>query len=238
MNKRIVSLLTILMLIGSLLGTSTFAKTGNPHRTLVSLGDSITYGLNLEKPAKDAFPSVMAQRENWELINLGVPGSRTDHLITALGTDQYKNAIASADYITLNIGSNDLLQAYAAAVQFQNPELLETGITTMFTNLTKIILAIKGLNPDAEIAIYNIYNAFQVDDPMHVVANTLLPSINLQISILANQFQLDYVDAFAAFDGKQAQYLLPNDIHPNTKGQKVLAKIGSEAFQQAVKQVK
>jgi len=59
--------------------------------------------------------------------------------------------------------------------------------------------------------------------------------INLQSNGMNN---LILVDAYDAFKGSEGNYLLLGDVHPNIKGQKVLAKIGSEAFQSLVKERK
>jgi lysophospholipase L1-like esterase len=236
MKKSIISLLSILILLSSIFSTGALAKTGDPHKSIVALGDSITAGYNLENPMKNSFPSVIAQRENWELFNLGIPGARTDHLLTAIQTrEDIQGLIREVNYITLNIGSNDLLQAYAEAQRVGNPFIIQRRINEMFGRLGQIIELIQLMNPDAEIVLYNIYNAFQVDHPMYQVSETLLPSVNGQYELLASNLGLGYVDAYTTYDGKQAQYLLRNDIHPNEKGQKELAKIGSEAFRTLIK---
>ncbi len=245
MNKKIFSILTVLMLLGSLFSTGAFAKSENAKQSLVALGDSITFGYNLNKnqnnhhTSKLAFPELIGEENGWRVRNLGVSGWRTDDLLNALKTDKYRDAVRHADYITLNIGSNDLLDALRASGG--NIEVIGDMTQIYYSKLATIITVIKGINPNAEIVLYNIYNPFQEMDPRFMIGETVLPPINQGLLELANLplFKVKYADAYTAFKGNQSTFLLPNgDIHPSIDGHKELARIGSGAFQVLVKSQK
>lgn len=131
-----------------------------------------------------------------------------------------------ADYVTVGIGSNDLLRAFA------DGSVVPEEVLPVLTNLKNIILNIKNLT-DKPIVVYNIYNPFQVGLPEHNVADFLLPSINMQIMGLIAQLRDNNVavaDAYSAFGQEQAKYIILGDIHPTVEGQKKLAEIGLKAL--------
>ncbi|MDN7247032.1 SGNH/GDSL hydrolase family protein [Planococcus shenhongbingii] len=232
------------VLIALSLGTpSAFAKSDQGKESLVALGDSIPFGYNLSQknnnPAKIAFPSLLADEADLRVRNLGVPGWQTQDLLTALETNQkFRQAVSHADYVTVNIGNNDFLDILrtANAESGGNPllfrQLLAQKLSNsdVFANVADIIEEIRTLT-DAPIVLYNIYNPFQVNDPLHQVADQFLPQINAAFAGIANAYSSGVLaDAYSAFGDNQAQYVLPGDIHPTAAGQQVLAEIGLQAL--------
>ncbi|WP_078427514.1 SGNH/GDSL hydrolase family protein [Alkalihalobacterium alkalinitrilicum] len=239
--------MVILLIIFTLLFSSgAIAKSDNAKKSLVALGDSIPYGYNLgsnEEPSRLAFPYLIGEEANLRVRNLAVPGWKTEDMLNALQNDQkYRQAVRHADYITLNIGSNDLLLALQIAssqcvdqIQFQQCLFEIIGDSAFFTNLNKILHEINLLS-DAQIVVYNIYYPFRSDDPirghLNHVGLQVLPSINDQIaSISFNKASI--ADAFNAFvigsDNPGANVIL-GDIHPSIEGHQVLADIGLEGL--------
>ncbi|MDQ0257764.1 lysophospholipase L1-like esterase [Evansella vedderi] len=246
--KTIYRSIVILLVFMLLASTNVFAKNENATKSLVALGDSIPYGYNLgnnnnASPSRVAFPYLIGEELDMRVRNLAGPGWQTGHLLTALETDQkFRQAVRHADYITLNIGNNDLLKALATAqvrsggdpVLFQQYLMEEIGKSNIFGNLGLIISEIRSLT-DAPVVIYNIYNPFQTYDPLHVVGSNLLPGINHQLSEavgLLNSIHNNIllVDAYAAFGTNQEAYVISEDIHPTKSGQGVLADIGIRAI--------
>ena len=88
-------------------------------------------------------------------------------------------------------------------------------------NLDQIIQVISTLT-DAPIVVYNIYNPFQLNDPMHFLVNQLLTNIvNPAIGIVVSQNNAKLADAYTAFGEEQFSYVKQGDIHPTncwTKG--------------------
>ena len=245
MKKKIFISLAAVALAGSLFSPTSFAGENNGNAygkiDLVGLGDSITYGYNLPDTNNNtnssafAFPYLIGDDKGLQLDarNLGVPRWTTSDLLKAIKTDKnFKQSIKHAEYITLDIGSNDLLQTLNA--NNGNPIVLQQKIIEMLpiltNNLDQIIQEISTLT-DAPIVVYNIYNPFQLNDPMHFLVNQLLTNIvNPAIGIVVSQNNAKLADAYTAFGEEQFTYVRQGDIHPTIAGQKVLAEIGEESL--------
>ena len=235
-------------LIALTLGTPTaLADRNHDHGhgkdSLVALGDSIPFGYNLgennDHPAKVAFPYLIGDEADLRVRNLGVPGWQTHDLLDALdGNKKFRQAVRHADYVTLNIGNNDFLEILRAANAESDgdPDLFQQLIAQKlatndaFDNLAASIHEIHSLT-DAPIVLYNIYNPFQLNDPLHQVSDQFLPQINAAFAEAADAFSdVEVADAYSAFGDSQAEYVLPQDIHPTVAGQEVLAEIGLESL--------
>lgn len=245
--KKIFKLLALLLVISSLFSTTAFAKSDHGKKSLVALGDSIPFGLNLghnnHHPSKLAYPYLIGKEGNLRVRDLGVSGWQTPQMLSALKTDQkYRQAVSHADYVVLTIGNNDLLQALQAAQVKSNGNLAlfmpllqqEIQKSNLFGNIEEIISQTRTLT-DAPVVVYNVYNPFQLDDPLHFAGSQILPSINKNFSDLTTYTNALYdnvilADAHAAFGQNQATYVLPGDIHPTIEGQIKLAEIGLEAL--------
>ncbi|ETP69896.1 SGNH/GDSL hydrolase family protein [Planococcus glaciei] len=246
MNKLFKVIVAVLLALS--LGTPTaFAHQDHGHGhgkdSLVALGDSIPFGYNLttnnSSPAKNAFPGLIADEADLRVRNLGVPGWQTTDLLTALETNQkFRQAVRHADYVTVNIGSNDFLEILRAAnaesggnqQKFQELLAFKLANSDVFDNIAAILEEIRS-RTDAPIVLYNIYNPFQVNDPLHRVSDLFLPQINAKFAGLADAYDdVELADAYSAFGNNQAKYVIPRDIHPTAAGHKVLAAIGIEAF--------
>ena len=73
-------------------------------KTLLCLGDSITYGYGVRRRA--AWPSLIAERKDLRVINAGIPGDTTGGMLTRLGSEIKLHA---PDGILLMGGINDIL---------------------------------------------------------------------------------------------------------------------------------
>jgi LPXTG-motif cell wall-anchored protein len=236
--KRIVHLLLVMLLISSFFTSMVSANEDAEKLSLVSLGDSITYGLNLNDPTSEAFPNFIGP-DLFNVTNLAYPGWTSTDLLNALQNNPvYTSSLEGADLITLNIGNNDLLQAvkFGELVRGErelNPielaQAVEAAWIEIAQNLTRIFQFIRS-HTDAPILFYSIYNPTvlgesEFEQNFHFLADQMAKSINENVINLFNseQFGIFVLDAFSAYSGKQAQYLLPLDIHPNLDGHYVLA---------------
>ncbi|MEH7348931.1 GDSL-type esterase/lipase family protein [Gottfriedia acidiceleris] len=241
--KKLLTAISAITLVGTMFSTAAMAKSENAKKSLVALGDSITFGYNLgvnnEQPSKFAFPYIIGQDANLRVRDLGVPGWRTDQLLFSIKNDDaYRDAVRHADYVTLDIGNNDLLQALKAsngdATKLQ--QSVGAMLPVLLKNLSDTILEIRSLT-DVPIVVYNIYNPFQTTDPMYGQGNFLLSNIiNKNINSTVNTLKANGVsnlviaDAFSTFYNRQSTYVRQNDIHPTIEGQKKLAEIGEAAL--------
>ncbi|SEM93959.1 Lysophospholipase L1 [Mesobacillus persicus] len=216
---------------------------------LVALGDSITYGYNLEadnlSPSNNAFPNLICDGL-YDVINHGYPGWTSSQLLQALKEDpSFDEALKNANVVTLNIGSNDLLRVVRQPVllaensENENPlispvleEQIGLAIQNLAQNLQLIIADIRE-QTSAPIVLYTLYNPFgESEDPyemfMHELGEEVIPVVNeMVIKPIGAQSQSLLADAFPVFTGKQAELILPDDIHPNLAGQQVLADLAT-----------
>ena len=241
--KKLIKTIVVLLLASLLVAPGAFAKSDNAKESLVALGDSIPFGLNLgqtnQNPAKTSYPYLIGKLADLRVRNLGVPGWQSDQLLEALQTDQkYRQAIIHSDYVAVTIGNNDLLAILREAATesggnqalFQQLLQLKLSQSDVFSNIQQIITEIRSLT-DSPIVLYNVYNPFQLTDPLHYVADAVLPNINAAFAGLAFANEDVYLaDAYTAFGNNQALYVLPGDIHPTNAGQAKLAEIGLQAL--------
>lgn len=246
--KRIVKFLSLLIIVSLFFSTSAFAKSENAKESLVSLGDSIPFGYGLtdsmDEPSRDAFPYLIGKEADLRVRNLGVPGWKTTDLLNALENDQkFIQAVKKADYITLNIGSNDLLKpikdAYVASGGNLDEETLkkliedqiQPSVSSIQQNIPSIIDKIDDLNPKAKIVLYNFYNPFLSlgSHPINALGEPLIQSLNQSFETLSTSFP-GLVIADASEIGSNPNNLIPGDIHPSLAGHKVLAENGLEAL--------
>ena len=241
--KKIIKSLAIVVMAASIVSPSAFAKSDQGKESLVALGDSIPFGLNLgqtnQNPFKAAYPYLIGAEEDLRVRNLGVSGWQTDQLLDALEDEQkYRQALVHADYVTITIGSNDLLAILREAANesggdtalFQQLLMQKLGSSDVFANISAIIAETRSLT-DAPVVLYNVYNPFQLTDPLHYVADAILPIINQSFAVLAATNENVYLaDAYSAFGNNQATFVIAGDIHPTAAGQQMLADIGVSAF--------
>ncbi|MEZ0482190.1 GDSL-type esterase/lipase family protein [Planococcus sp. SSTMD024] len=241
--KKLIKTIVIVLLASLLLSPGAFAKSDNAKESLVAVGDSIPFGLNLgqtnKNPAKTSYPYLIGKLADFRVRNLGVSGWQSDQLLEALQNDQkYRQAIIHSDYVAVTIGNNDLLAILREAAAesggnqalFQQLLQLKLSQSDVFSNIQQIITEIRSLT-DSPIVLYNVYNPFQLTDPLHYVADSVLPQINSAFAGLAYSNENVYLaDADTAFGNNQAVYVLPGDIHPTNAGQAKLAEIGLQAL--------
>jgi lysophospholipase L1-like esterase len=247
--KRFSFLLILLLALGTIFSSVASAKKQEKHN-LVALGDSITFGYNLEpnqiKPSPRAFPNLI-DKEEFKVTNLGVPGWTSAELLNALKTNPvFINSLNTADVVTLNIGSNDFIQAaglqqlLATHTPVQDTQQLELQLLAaqqqLINNLPNIITEIKK-HTNAPIIFYNLYNPIGAStDPvigsLHLLGEQFIPKINNFIyKPIAIQSGALLVDAYSTFNGKEAKYILPGDVHPSFAGHKALAELADEALE-------
>ena len=108
MRKRWLSALLCLCLVLSLLPVAAHAQT---LETYVALGDSITTGYGLEE-GEQSFATQVATAGSLTLDDsLATNGLTSAGLLAQLSHADAKTAVTGADFITITIGGNDLLDA-------------------------------------------------------------------------------------------------------------------------------
>lgn len=211
---------------------------------LVALGDSITFGYNLNPanliPSQQAFPYLVGTADNMPVTDLGVPSWTSADLVSALQTPNFQRAIANARVVSIDIGNNDLLHLAAqlgllSAAQSGQPITITptdqakfvSAIQTMAMNLKTIIASVKA-QTDAPIVLYNLYDPFPTGSALHTAGEQFIPSANQAIAAVAAAVGIPVADAYSAFDGKQTTLVRVaegGDVHPTPAGQQVLAQL-------------
>jgi lysophospholipase L1-like esterase len=243
--KRLSVLFAIILALSTFFSSFAFAET-NTKKNLVALGDSITFGWNLAQdhttPSTLAFPYLIDSDHYNVTKNISFPGWTSKQLLEAIQTPENQEAIKNANVITLDIGSNDLLQTPEIAQILKNPtvpptqdqinaatQAVEKPAEDLENTLETIVYTITDINPDAPIILYNLYNPFGNDNPtFHALGEQIIPQINKGINDIAIERDLLVADAYTAFNGHQSEYILPNDIHPNSTGHQVLASLAND----------
>ncbi|WP_052131600.1 GDSL-type esterase/lipase family protein [Planococcus sp. CAU13] len=247
--SKMLRILIILMMALSLPLSTAFAHNGHHGHhdhgkdNLVALGDSVPYGYapdrNNAKPAHYAYPYQIGKYADLKVHNLAVPGWQTDDLLYALENNKkFRQAVKRADYVTVQIGGNDFLEVLRAA-QLESKgdmkkfhRLLQHKLakSDAFDNINEIIKEIRSLTK-ARIVLYNLYNPFQLNDPLHKVADMYLPQLNAMYKNIADSYKrVSLADAYRAFGDNQAKFVYKGDIHPTKAGHAALAKIGLKAL--------
>lgn len=182
--KRFSFFLVFMLILNTFTATMAFGKTEHPSKpklNIVALGDSITFGY--PPPSTTGFPDFISGARN--VIKFGGSGATSSQLLAAIESNpkEFKRALKKADVITINIGSNDLMQATNVATLFAklqrlvpnlegnlgNGEIAKAITSTPLTpptpqqlelyssNLAKVIATIKK-QTNAPILLYNLYN--------------------------------------------------------------------------------
>jgi lysophospholipase L1-like esterase len=239
-SKKLLSVLLVGLLLSMVFSQAVFAKS---QKSLVALGDSITFGWNLsptnDRPSDQAFPSLIANSEDdYQVSNLAVGGAKSGDLLALLKTKGYRDALTHANVITLEIGSNDFLQGARPIIEKlisipgYTPTLADMQAIGLITqqygmNMAAIISEIRSVTK-APIILYNIYNPFYGLD---LQAGALLALPNMIIKSYDSDPSIVVADAFSAFAGKQNSLVIPYDVHPTIDGHYVLAKLGLQALE-------
>ena len=137
MRKRWLSALLCLCLVLSLLPMAAHAQT---LETYMALGDSITTGYGLASGEK-SFAEQAAEVGSLTLNDsYATDGLTSAELLAQLSREDVKAAVTGADFITITIGGNDLLDAlygYLAekynAAHPEEPQMTAEGIADMVT---------------------------------------------------------------------------------------------------------
>ncbi|KAA9012847.1 SGNH/GDSL hydrolase family protein [Niallia endozanthoxylica] len=187
-------ILVFILILNTLAAPFAFAKNASitkPKLNIVALGDSITFGY--PPPSTTAFPDLISGAR--KVVKFGGSGATSSQLLAAINSNpkEFKASIKRADVITINIGSNDFMQATGVATLFSKLQPLvsnleenlangkvaeainNTPLTPLTpqqlqqytTNLVTIIETIKK-HTKAPILLYNLYN------PIVISSNEIL----------------------------------------------------------------
>ncbi|MCL6574037.1 MAG: SGNH/GDSL hydrolase family protein [Bacillus sp. (in: Bacteria)] len=192
----------------------------------VALGDSLAAGMTPTGGLDLGYPDYLVNRFEQSQYtvgfkNFGVPGYTSTQLKNdVLTKTDVQMKIIEAEFITIDIGSNDLLQALS------NPAQIPATIGKVAVNLQTILAGIDMLNPTVKVYVMGYYNPFPYM-PQEQLASLLpvLAGLNqtIEARAIANGDTYVGTDTIIA---KDYQTYLPNplNIHLSKEGYQLVAK--------------
>jgi len=172
-------------------------------QNILFFGDSLTAGYGLRNKEAESFPALIQQKINdlnlnYKVINAGLSGDTSAGGLTRI--DYWLSQPVSV--FVLELGINDIIR----------------GITPQTTskNLQAIIDKVKIKYPQAKLALMGM----QIPAFIHSPLATQFMEI---FSGLASANQMAFVPFFLDGVAGKAQLNLPDRLHPNAEGYKVIA---------------
>jgi lysophospholipase L1-like esterase len=195
----------------------------------VALGDSLAAGVTPFGLRDAGYPDFLV--EHYEQLNYkidydnyAVPGYTSVHLVNDVLTDKnIRRGIKQAEYITIDIGGNDLLAALK--VDPTGVTTVPAAIASTTANLQTILKTIDKLNKDAKVYVMGYYNTFPyLPAQQQAALIPLLFALNGQISNVSTVNGDTYVPTFDVIATNYGAYLPnPADIHLSLAGYQIIA---------------
>ena len=209
----------ILFCIGFLL--CTHAKESGDY---LIFGDSITTGYGLADKTM-RFATLVSNKLGIAERNYGVDGATSADLLAKInGSEEIKRNIAGAEFISVSIGGNDLLdkykyilpQALGLDVADHSAEI-DAAYTAFDKNLRAIFAAIREQNHDCKVYIQTLYNPYgnlTVMDRYNAgtVLDPYIVRLNNIIRTRAAEKNCTVVDVAATLNGNKACFSTASNI--------------------------
>ena len=204
----------------------------------VALGDSLASGMDAIDGGRsyaDAYAALLRRRtqRKVQLTNLGVPGWTSTDLLDALRTsDQMRDALASADVVTLDIGGNDLIEV---AVQVSGGacggsdglaclQRTREAFAQRWDDIVSELAALRR-SPRVPVRTFTLYRPFATIRGVNVDA--LLAELDQRNAIIQasdSRLGVQVADVAGAFADAQSQDLIDEDgLHPTRVGHELIA---------------
>ena len=217
----------------------------------VALGDSISNGFGLENRERDCCVFLVGRYFGYDTRNYGVDGLTADGLLDNIQNDtQLRESIKAASFITLEIGSNDLLGRFSDLLgsgdnivatvlkAIADPETkarAKKATEDVTEKLNSVIARVRELNPTAKLVVAEIYNPwYGMGIPtLPEYCDAYLGAINASIHAQAENYNYTVAEVHKPF---KEQKLVCGDFsrlnfdpHPTARGHKVYADMLIEA---------
>jgi N-acetylglucosamine-6-sulfatase len=170
---------------------------------LVFIGDSITQGW--EGQGKEIWSTLYSDRKP---LNLGFSGDRTQHVMWRLMNGELEHVRPKVFVVmigTNNTGHNQ-----------QDPAETATGVR-------EILNILRDRSPDSKILLLSVFpRGATPDDPLRLIND----QVNHTIKTYADGKTIHWLDLNSTFldkDGNLSKEVMPDLLHPNTKGYQMWA---------------
>ncbi|WP_077213681.1 SGNH/GDSL hydrolase family protein [Bacillus dakarensis] len=197
---------------------------------IVSIGDSLTFGVGDSTNSGGYLPYLEARLENEKgvrdarLLNLGVRGHRTSQLLNKLQAEDVQKAITAADIVILTTGGNDIMKVVKE--NFSDLRLNDFVHERVLyeEQLAGIIGAIKKANPAAVVYLVGLYNPFfQYFADIRELDLIMEDWNETSKKVLAKYPEAYFVDVAEVFRNSDRNLLHSDYFHPNDDGYKLMA---------------
>lgn len=226
-GKKLLLILFGGAIIVSITLTAIAKDTSKKMIDYVALGDSLAAGTTPDNEKGLGYPDFLAEsfEEKYKvnLANFAVPGYTSVQLENdVLNNQKVRDGIKGADYITIDIGGNDLLRSLSG-----DPKggALPNAIAEVSSNIQNILQTIDGLNPSAKVYVMGYYNVYPYSSKEKQDAlMPFLDELNSQIEKLSDDHGDTFVPTYDAISKDYQTYLPnPSNIHLSLDGYQVLA---------------
>lgn len=160
----------------------------------VAVGDSLTEGIGDETKRGGYVPLVANHlQQKYELTsiekdNYGISGERSDQILKRVKKDSdLRNSLASADFITMTVGGNDLFQAFQKNITAKSAKQFDRSIKKYGKSVEAILTEMRDLNPKAPIYVVGIYNPYYLNFPDIKGMQTVVDNWNAETEKLTKE---------------------------------------------------
>ena len=193
---------------------------------LLVLGDSIARGTGDEsgKGFASDVAEALKKRGPLDTANIAVNGAESGDVLRDLDAENVRRLAASADWILVSVGANDLSHALPRVAAAASA-LEEVGAAreSYASNLRQILSRLREANPRAPVYLVGLYNPFDGEGQQARLAASVLLSWNTLLSETALSFpRVFVVPTFDLFYGRPDR-LAVDRYHPNGKGHQAIA---------------
>jgi beta-glucosidase len=183
------------------------AKDGPGDYDIEFIGDSITQGW--ESRGSNVWREFYGKRK---VINLGVSGDRTEHVLWRFEQGQLDGVKAKVAVVM--IGTNNSGKNKDGTDSYTDADILE--------GVTAIVNEIRRRQPDAKIILLGIFPRGRTFSPQR----GRLLEVNQALARLDDGkhiFYLDFGSQYIDNDGSISKDIMPDALHPNEAGYKIWA---------------
>ncbi|AHF07864.1 GDSL family lipase [Desulfitobacterium metallireducens DSM 15288] len=192
----------------------------------LALGDSITTGYGVGSNQSFAnlyYKNLLSFDPSLRYINLGVNGLTSEELAAMVGQKRFHTLIAQAKFISLTIGSNDLLAVGKGLISGSGSNI-DLILGNFNHNLRLIGGQIRAINPSVLVKVATIYNPLPpMDKETDAFAKGLVKAANHSILNQAREFHFVVVPVAKALREREQLLLGPDHLHPNVGGHRLMA---------------
>jgi len=225
--KKVISIIVIVSII--MCTACIYKKFENNKIYYLALGDSLAAGRdsygNYGNGYADYINEYLIENEKLDFYTrkFAKSGYEVNDLINDINNNKeitidneklsIQNALVKADFITLSIGSNDVINA------FENGEDIDKAINETMGKLDELFQLIRYYSKE-KIVVTSYYNPFY----FNLDWSSKIRQGNIKLKRLAEKYDIIYVDIYELF--KDSTYL-PNslDPHPSKEGYKMISEL-------------